>query len=242
MRAETKTPFVISCILHGALFLAVLVSLLFQTCTKPKQSHHVFTVVSESVPDASMRPALEMPEIAVKMPERKPPPVAEPVKPKPAPAPVKKMSYAEFVKKEGKPKPRAPRKNKPKQVAAPKLNVGQLTAQLEQVLVHDDSGKTVEARFPVDYSALNAYIAKVRERLDASWKKPEKLAALHPTAVVEFSVEANGHLSGVRIVQASGYSDFDNSVLRAFSQTNNLGSPPEPHRYTLRLTFKMLDH
>lgn len=242
MQAETKKPFIISCVLHGLFFFVILVALLLQTCTKPKETLHVFTLVSESQTIPNKPPTAQLPEIALKIPSAKERPIVQPKPIAPKPELVQKMSYAEFIKKKGAPKPRPARQTVPKQVSVPNLNVSQLTAQLEQVLVHDASGKTVQARFPLDYSALNAYIAKVREQLDDAWQKPEKLAVLHPEATVEFSVEANGHLSGVRIVQGSGNADFDNSVLKAFSRTNNLGTPPEAHRYTLRLTFKMLDN
>jgi colicin import membrane protein len=59
------------------------------------------------------------------------------------------------------------------------------------------------------------------------------------SAEAEFTLAANGVLTGVRIVRSSGNADFDASVLEAFARVRSIGPRPDSKTGTHRLTFRM---
>jgi colicin import membrane protein len=86
--------------------------------------------------------------------------------------------------------------------------------------------------------ALDRYFAMLRERLRANHEKPGGLSDLL-SAEAEFTLAANGVLTGVRIVRSSGNADFDASVLEAFARVRSIGPRPDSKTGTHRLTFRM---
>lgn len=86
--------------------------------------------------------------------------------------------------------------------------------------------------------ALDRYFAMLRERLRANHEKPGGLSDLL-SAEAEFTLAANGVLTGVRIVRPSGNADFDASVLEAFARVRSIGPRPDGKTGTHRLTFRM---
>ena len=87
-------------------------------------------------------------------------------------------------------------------------------------------------------ASLDRYFAMLIERLRSSHEKPGGLSDLL-SAEVEFTVAANGAMTGVRITRSSGNSDFDQSVLETFSRVRSVGPRPDGKTDVRSLTFRM---
>jgi TonB family protein len=62
--------------------------------------------------------------------------------------------------------------------------------------------------------------------------------------VVHFSIKDNGEITGLKIIQSSGDSSYDESVLRAVKKSSPLPPPPETARRDfadVELTFRPKD-
>jgi colicin import membrane protein len=87
--------------------------------------------------------------------------------------------------------------------------------------------------------ARYAYLADLFQQLRQAHQKPTGLSDLLET-LVEFHINANGSVGNVQIVQSSGNSAFDQSVLAAFRRIT-LSAPPDGRALTDRVLFKMSD-
>ena len=84
---------------------------------------------------------------------------------------------------------------------------------------------------------MERYFAMLISRLRESHEKPGGLSDLL-NAEVQFTVAANGTISGVRIVRSSGNADFDQSVLEAFARVK-MPARPDGKSDGQRLTFRI---
>jgi TonB family protein len=75
------------------------------------------------------------------------------------------------------------------------------------------------------------------QRLRESHQQPPGLSDLL-NAGVEFTIAANGNISGVRIVRSSGNAAFDQSVLEAFFRVR-MPARPDGKTDSQRLTFRI---
>ena len=73
---------------------------------------------------------------------------------------------------------------------------------------------------------LTAYFAMLKERLSAAHQKPDGLSS-RLQAQAEFHLNADGSITGVRILVSSGNEAFDQSVLAAFKQIAPMPRPPD---------------
>lgn len=71
---------------------------------------------------------------------------------------------------------------------------------------------------------MERYFAMLILRLREAHEKPGGLSDLL-NAEVQFTVAANGGISGVRIVRSSGNTEFDQSVVAAFARVKMPGRP-----------------
>lgn len=85
---------------------------------------------------------------------------------------------------------------------------------------------------------LDSYIALLIQRLRAAHEKPPGLSDLLE-ARVQFRIAADGTISAVKIVDSSGSSEFDQSVLAAFARVRSIGATPNGKSDTWIVTFKM---
>lgn len=245
----------LSCAIHGAFFLFVIVASIVHFERKENKVH-VFDLISPVTAEAKQAPEafpeVKTPDVKkaelqahktpikqlpapVKTEVTKSEPAAKKVT-KPHPKPEKKLvSYDEFVKKHGKPQTSAPPQVKP--VAVPRISTKGFSAQLQNVVVQDSvNGSWTQT----NNTAFMQYLAELKQKLDAVWLKPQSLSKLtHLEALVEFTIEPSGKLNAVHVVGASGQPLFDESVIRAFTQLQSAGRPPDGKRYSLRLTFRM---
>lgn len=87
--------------------------------------------------------------------------------------------------------------------------------------------------------ARNAYLADLFRQLREVHQKPAGLSDQLET-LVEFRINPNGSVGNVQIVQSSGNSAFDQSVLAAFRRIT-LSAPPDGRALSDRVLFKMSD-
>jgi colicin import membrane protein len=87
-------------------------------------------------------------------------------------------------------------------------------------------------------ASLDRYFSMLIERLRSSHEKPGGLSDLL-SAEVEFTVAANGAITGVRITRSSGNNDFDQSVLETFARVRSVGPRPDGKTDVRSLTFRM---
>lgn len=238
--------FQLSCMVHG-IFFACLIAAAFWPPVEKKDKQHVFTLVSSHIPASQQHdpfPSIKSPEVAQATVSKheipKPPKVEQPPAPKseskptPASSSKKLVSYDDFIKKHGAPKANIPKPEK--SVPTPRISSQGFSSELKQVLVQEGTGGWSSS----NSNELSDYLAQLKDKLDAVWVKPQSLAKLtHLSTQVEFTIEPNGLLNGVRVVAPSGQVLFDDSVKRAFTQLHAAGRPPEGKRYSLRLTFRM---
>ncbi len=97
------------------------------------------------------------------------------------------------------------------------------------------AGGTALAR--AEANAMEAYFSMLIQRLRDSHEKPGGLSDLL-NAEVQFTVAANGVISGVRIVRSSGNAEFDQSVLEAFGRVR-MPARPDKNTDVQRLTFRI---
>ena len=223
---EQRKAFRLSAALHGLFFAGLIIAAIPQSCQKQPEIH-VFSVVAP--PSEQAKPTPKQAEAP--KPKQKPKPLPSKEAP-PAPAP-KKMSYAEFVKKEGKPK--AP---KPKPKAAPrkgpKINTQSITQELRVVLT-SNSNEPPKKLNSSDLAAIDAYNRKLRQKIDLVWEKPGDDENLKAT--VQFSVTHSGDIRNVQVIRRSGNPLFDSSIQQAFSKIGNAGPPPGGRAGTYQVSF-----
>jgi colicin import membrane protein len=86
------------------------------------------------------------------------------------------------------------------------------------------------------------YYNKMLSTIRQNWTWPGQRADLKTT--VHFGIRENGEIVGLKIVQPSGDSSYDDSVVRALRKSSPLASPPEPYRRDfadVKLTFRPED-
>lgn len=253
MQASGHKAFRISFVLHAVFFTCLGLVALFHTIKK-KPELHVFTLMpppspslQEPQPTAENALTLEAPKLLEpvdnkplpELPEPTPePPAPEPIakptsapapklKPKPEPA-QKKMSYEQFVKEQGKPKPQ-----KKKTKAPQPIDTQSITNELKVVL--SSSKSTAAPLSNNDLAAIQAYNRRLHTKIDAVWKKPATSGDLNAT--VQFSLSSEGNIYDVTIVKSSGNALFDASILDAFRAVGNAGPPPNKQGGTYQVRF-----
>lgn len=246
MKDNPKQGFVLSVLLHLAVVMGALALAYLSPRNPPERKF--FQLVSPPAPaveTATDSPAVEFESPLVPLPDPivippKPPP--EPVETRPVqaipppPEPPPQISFEEFVRQHGQPQTRPSRPPSQRTVTPPKIDTKFSTNLRETVIDLDNLANLSDA----EQSALDSYIARLREALRRHWTKPLGLAT-STSAVVEFDVQANGRLTNVRVSRSSGNGEFDRSVLDAFSALGSAGTTPDGRAQKLRLTFRMTD-
>lgn len=250
MKPNSRQGFVLSVVLHLGMAATVALVTLYQPPVKPAVT--VFELVSAPPPPAEEGPAQED-EIQFSVPKTRPPPRRVPPPPerrpeppvpvpqktpapkKQPPPPPEKISYEEFIRKQGQPKVTAPKKTAPRPLP-PRIDT-RFSPTLRESVINLES---LNALSDLEQSALDSYISRLKAALKRVWDKPVGLAH-SMAAVVEFDLAASGRISGVRITSPSGNSQFDQSVLESFTTLGTAGTTPDGKPMRLRLTFRMTD-
>lgn len=85
---------------------------------------------------------------------------------------------------------------------------------------------------------LGSYMALLKQHLSEAHQKPPGLSD-NLSAQAECYVAANGAISKARITRSSGNSEFDQSVLAAFSNVRTIGPRPDGEGGTFTFKFRM---
>ncbi|WP_442888067.1 TonB family protein [Congregicoccus parvus] len=265
MKRRSRQGFVLSVVFHVLIVAGSIAFALFQPPKKPERT--VFELVSRPAPSVDAEPQeassvdFTMPRVAPPPPVRPiPVPVEQPPPPRPTPQPVQtpprvptptptpkreeppppkptpQLSYEEYVKQHGAPRTPTPRQTQTKPIVVPRLNT-QFTTNIRENYIDLERMSSLS---DAELSAIDRYIARLKEALRRAWDKPTSLADSLAT-VVEFDVAANGRLSGVKVTKGSGNRQFDDSVVRAFTTLGSAGATPDGRPQQLRLTFRMTD-
>ncbi|ADE55780.1 TonB family protein [Coraliomargarita akajimensis] len=242
-------PFWASVILHTVVLVALFLATIIQAF-KPKKEEHVFEMVSmpedlpvaelNTAPDVPPPPDLpDIPDIDIPEPTPQPPvppaPKPTPQPPKPKPEPVQEMSYEDFLKQHGKPKPRQQPRPQPvtRDLKVDKVDVGQV-----HVPTHLPKSQQ-PTRAEMD--ALQRYIAALGANLDRAWRRPQSLGGSRLAVTVFFDVSSSGVITNIRFRPSSGDATFDQSVRAAFRAVRSPGPTPTGRSHTFEKTFRMLD-
>jgi TonB family protein len=100
------------------------------------------------------------------------------------------------------------------------------------------SGAGGKALVAEERTQMEGYFSLLKLRLKENHEKPSGLSDTL-VAKVTFYVGADGSISRVSISRSSGSSEFDRSVLEAFSRTRSIGARPDKKGEALELEFKM---
>jgi colicin import membrane protein len=87
---------------------------------------------------------------------------------------------------------------------------------------------------------LGSYMALLKQHLSQAHEKPPGLSD-NLSAQAECYVAANGVISKARITRSSGNSEFDQSVLAAFSNVRTIGPRPDGEGGLFTFKFRMKD-
>lgn len=256
MNGNSRQGFILSVLLHATFVAVVVVLSIFKPLPEPPRT--VFELVGAPPPSGGVMQANDEPDSSGvefdplpamprprPTPRRTPPPAAAPrqslpqpasAQPKTAPPATPKTSYEEFVREHGQPKANPRTRSAPKGANVPRIDT-RFSANIRDSVVNlEGLGSMSDA----EQSALDSYIARMKEALRRSWDKPAGLAH-SVSAVVEFDVAVNGLLLNARITDSSGHPQFDQSVLDAFGSLGSAGPAPDGRSHQFRLTFRMTD-
>ena len=93
------------------------------------------------------------------------------------------------------------------------------------------AGRTTGTRTGVIFGQL------VKQRIKDHWRFATLGDVPNLRAEVRITISDSGAIEDVELVNGSGRSDFDTSVLKAVQETGSLPSPPQPKLRTITITF-----
>ncbi len=257
-----KRSFYRSCGLHlGVLLVLLMIWIANQLESAKEPEPFVFQLVAPPTPEAQQDPRIEpetmAPVIRPSRPPEPPPPptppevkpevIPEPVAPPPPPRlvedapprqpPVERISFEDFVKKEGQPKPRQPTQTPRRQVEEISIRTDFLK-DLDQMMAPTERAQ-VELMTPAMQRAIDTYLGRVRSRALASWVQPTGVRQGAVVTVV-FSLTSSGHLASLWVVRSSGNAALDRSALDAIRSASPYGPNPSGEPLgNLRISFEI---
>ncbi|MFO7877516.1 MAG: cell envelope integrity protein TolA [Desulfovermiculus sp.] len=119
--------------------------------------------------------------------------------------------------------------------------LGQELAQLRQEAVEQGLDLENLGRTSSRKGAEGVYGALIRERIRSNWRFPDMGREDDLQATVKISINDQGRITDHSLVQSSGDSQFDSSVLRAIDRTGNLQAPPSQELQSIQITFHLQD-
>ncbi|GAB5560073.1 MAG: hypothetical protein SynsKO_17200 [Synoicihabitans sp.] len=128
------------------------------------------------------------------------------------------VSFDDFQKQHGTPKPRPVAK--PKTIAPRTIDVSRLVADTN-IITEGAGGTAMTAR---EESLTKRYVAQILQAIQRAMEQ----AGINDVrdAGVKFNVSATGVISDASITRSSGSREFDRAILSAFRTIRPLGAPP----------------
>jgi TonB family protein len=195
------------------LLIAIIAPLIFNWRTNKKRKE-IVTIVEFTV---------ALPEAAAPEPVRE---FRAPEPPKPPPKPVV-PDIPEPAKEPAKPKPKVERSEKKITRPAPKPQTPPLSAEEIKKLLAAGAKISDKTSIPPDLSSLSWYYAVVRQTMYDAWTQPGGLArSAGIITKVEIRVQRDGTIIRRRMIQSSGNSVMDDSVMRAVESVSRLRPLP----------------
>jgi TolA protein len=87
-----------------------------------------------------------------------------------------------------------------------------------------------------DSDALGDYFQRVRALIDSYFNEPKGVMK-QVSALVQFTIMANGTVTGVNLVKSSGNDAFDSAAVSAVKSLGRLDPPPGNMAYTRKIEF-----
>jgi colicin import membrane protein len=148
-----------------------------------------------------------------------------------------KTSFAEFQKQQGAKSTTKTSSSTAKADPGKRIDTKSLTKGVTGGAGATSAGAGGKALSAAERDRMEGYFAMLISRLRDSHEKPAGLSDLL-NAEVQFTVAANGVISGARISRSSGNAEFDRSVLEAFSRVR-MPARPDGKTTVERLIFRM---
>ena len=198
----------------------------------PTTTAEITPTVTLTIPEPTPRPVVQ----SAPPPRPLPPPPPEPkvIERKPAPVVIEKapekppvkiepareqVSFDDFAKERGAPKP-APVRKAPPPINPTKINLDRVMSATNVIT----TGAGGTAMTSTELSMSKRYVAMIIQRIRESLEQ----AGINDLreAGVRFSVSVEGAISDASITRSSGNAAFDRAVLAAFRNIRPIGSPP----------------
>ncbi|MBI3885088.1 MAG: TonB family protein, partial [Opitutae bacterium] len=244
MRANSSSAVMVSLTLHGVVAALIFLTTVY-VAHQQKTPPVIFELVAgpPTAPEQPDAPALGIPDWKltvpkVAVPEEKPQPVPEAVRPTPRTKPAEtkpkpetsiakemkkkeRMSYKEYRRAHPDPKP-AP----PAPVRAPRIDTEGIAAGvLGGSPANKKGGGGGKALTRAERSELDTYISFLISALKEAHQPPPGLSD-QLVVKVTFDIAANGRISNPRVERSSGNREFDESALEAFRNVASIGPTP----------------
>lgn len=148
------------------------------------------------------------------------------------------MSYAEWQKQQGKQTSKSSGSTSSSSTKpGPRIDAAGVKKGVTGATGAGSTGAGGTALSRAEANAMEAYFAMLIQRLRDNHEKPGGLSDLL-NAEVQFTLTANGTISGARIVRSSGNAEFDQSVLAAFARVR-MPARPDKDTDVQRLIFRI---
>lgn len=177
--------------------------------------------LQEMMAKPKLEPAIATPPPAKLLPPPPPPPKPEvkpEIKPKPALPPVAKPTPKKVEPKKVTPKKVTPKKVEPKKLEpnydpfAPLESKGE-TPRKAKVSGEKELNKMLTAQLSDE--AINHYILGMQKAVERQWKVPTEMINRVNDALVELTLFPNGKVAKVHILESSGSTLLDQTLLQA---------------------------
>lgn len=146
--------------------------------------------------------------------------------------PKKRVSYAEFLKKNPDKRRAKPTR---RSTSTKPVKVGKITANVSNLsgIANISASAMTGSAMKSELSAYTQYIHALAKR---NWVPPQNVYETLATEI-SFNISKTGAISNVRIVKSSGNKAFDNSIVATFKAIS-LIPPPDNQPHTVSLTFR----
>lgn len=149
----------------------------------------------------------------------------------------RKLSYSEYQKSLGNKTSPSQKAGAASGAPGPRVDASGIKKGVTGATGAGSKGAGGKALSATEGDRMERYFAMLISRLRESHEKPGGLSDLL-NAEVQFTVAANGVISGVQIIRSSGNREFDQSVLEAFARVK-MPARPDGKTDVQRLTFRI---
>lgn len=153
------------------------------------------------------------------------------------------MSYSDFAKQHKVSQKNNKKTPSKKPAGGAKINTSAILKDMKNNLSwgdEGDGGGGIQGGTGVtagEVDRLADYFMRVRALIDSNFAEPKDVVQ-QVSALVEFTILANGTVTGVSVVRSSGYDTFDQAALSAVKRLGRLDPPPGNKAYTRKIEFQ----